>query len=102
MDSRTISCYFVGYAERSQGYKFYNPASRSIFETENARFLEDVEFGGEENIRNVAFDEDSVTDNDQVLVPITVQDTVIVQEYNENPTIDPVPVQENNENIVAA
>ena len=48
LDSRTISCYFVGYAERSRGYKFYNPASRSIFKTENARFLEDVEFGGKE------------------------------------------------------
>ena len=25
LDSRIISCYFVGYVERSQGYKFYNP-----------------------------------------------------------------------------
>ncbi|XP_015967041.1 uncharacterized protein LOC107490752 [Arachis duranensis] len=38
----------------------------------------------------------------QVFVPIIVQDTVIVQEQNENPTVDPVTVQENNENIVVA
>ena len=50
LDSRTISCYFVGYAERSQGYKFYNPTLRSFLETGNARFLEEVEFGKEENI----------------------------------------------------
>jgi transposase InsO family protein len=48
LDARTVSCYFVGYAERSRGYKFYNPISRTIFETGNARFLEDVEFGGGE------------------------------------------------------
>lgn len=47
LDSRTISCYFVGYAKRSQGYKFYNPTLRSFFETRNARFLKEVEFGKE-------------------------------------------------------
>ena len=57
MDSRTISCYFVGYAECSQGYKFYDPALRSIFETGNERFLEEVEFRKEENIRKVVFEE---------------------------------------------
>ncbi|XP_015932046.1 uncharacterized protein LOC107458351 [Arachis duranensis] len=57
---------------------------------------------GEGNIRNVAFNEDSITDNDQDLVPIIVQDTIIVQEHNENPIVDPVAVQENNENIIVA
>ena len=50
LDLRTISCYFVGYVERSRGYKFYNPTLRSFFEMENARFLEEVEFGKEEKI----------------------------------------------------
>ena len=44
--SRTISCYFIGYSERSSGYKFYDPTTKSIFETGNARFFEDVEFDG--------------------------------------------------------
>ena len=56
LDSRTISCYFVGYVERSRGYKFYDPTLRSIFEMGNARFLEEVEFGKEENIRKVIFE----------------------------------------------
>ena len=63
LDSRTISCYFVGNAEHSRGYKFYDPTLRSIFETENARFLEEVEFGKEENIREVVFEEEPVIDS---------------------------------------
>ena len=90
LDSRIISCYFVGYAERSQGYKFYNPTLRSFFETGNARFLEKVEFRKEENIRNVVFEEEPVIYSDQVLVPIIVQDITPVIEDNAQ-TIDIVP-----------
>ncbi|RDX92904.1 hypothetical protein CR513_24910, partial [Mucuna pruriens] len=43
LDSRTISCYFVGYVEHSRGYKFYYPTSRSFSEIENARILEEVD-----------------------------------------------------------
>ncbi|RDY10624.1 hypothetical protein CR513_04821, partial [Mucuna pruriens] len=64
LDSRTVSCYFVGYGECSRGYNFYNPNSRSFFETGNARILEEVEFEKEENIRNVVFEEESVIDID--------------------------------------
>ncbi|RDX64204.1 hypothetical protein CR513_57268, partial [Mucuna pruriens] len=46
--------------------------------TGNTRFLEEVEFGKEENIRNVDFKEESINDIGQVLVPITVQETTIV------------------------
>ena len=35
-------------------------------------------------------------------MPIVVQDTVIVQEQNENPTVNLVTIQENDENIVVA
>ena len=34
LDSRTISCYFVGYVECSQGYKFYNPTLISFLRQE--------------------------------------------------------------------
>ena len=47
LNSRTVSCYFFGYPERSQGFKFYDPTTRTFFETGNARFLEEVEFVGE-------------------------------------------------------
>ena len=46
LDSRTISCYFIGYSERSMVYKFYDPTTKAIFETRNAWFIEDVEFVG--------------------------------------------------------
>ena len=35
MDSRTISCYFIGYSERSRGFKFYYPFTNTIIETNN-------------------------------------------------------------------
>ena len=31
LNSRTISCYFIGYSERSRGYKFYDPTIKAIF-----------------------------------------------------------------------
>ena len=55
LDSRTISCNFVGYSERSRGYKFYDPTTRSIFETGNAWFFEDEEFAGGERIKDFVF-----------------------------------------------
>ncbi|RDX69076.1 hypothetical protein CR513_51855, partial [Mucuna pruriens] len=67
LDSIIVSCYFVGYAKRSRGYKFYDPISRSFFKTRNVRTLEKVEFEKEENIRNVFFEEEFV--NDIVLQP---------------------------------
>jgi transposase InsO family protein len=93
LDARTVSCYFVGYAERSRGYKFYNPISRTIFETGNARFLEDVEFGGGGSIRSVVFDEETVTNNDQVFIPIIVPETV--PEIN-NDVIPNIPQAQDN------
>ena len=46
LNSKTVRCYFVGYSERSRGYKFYDPKTKSIFEMGNAWFFEDVEFAG--------------------------------------------------------
>ena len=82
LNSRIISCYFVGQAECSRGYKFYDHTLRSIFETENARFLEEVEFGKEENIRKVVFKEEPVIDSAQVLISIIVQETTPIIENN--------------------
>ncbi|KAH9656751.1 hypothetical protein KPL70_022797 [Citrus sinensis] len=83
LDSKTVSSYFVGYAERSRGFKFYDPSTRSIFETGTATFLEDVEFGGRNLVRNIVFkDEEGSTvafDNVQVLIP------VIDHEVNSDP-----------------
>ncbi|RVW98877.1 Retrovirus-related Pol polyprotein from transposon TNT 1-94 [Vitis vinifera] len=47
LDSRTISGYFIGYPDKSKGYRFYCPNhSVRIVETGNARFLENGEISG--------------------------------------------------------
>ena len=56
-----MSCYFVGYSERSRGFKFYDPSTRSLFETGNTKFIEDVELSERESLRNVVFEEEFVS-----------------------------------------
>ena len=41
-------------------YKFYDPSNKSFFETGNARFLEDIEFEGEDKVRNIVFEEEII------------------------------------------
>lgn len=96
LDSKTISSYFIGYAERSRGYKFYDPTNRSIFETGIATFFEDVEFGGRNPVRDIVFEEEAgviplpTTTFDQSQVPIPV----IAREVISDPQPDNV-VQDN-------
>ena len=61
LDSKTVRCYFVGYSERSRGFKFYDSSTRSFFETNNAKFIEDVELSGREPLRKVVFEEKYVS-----------------------------------------
>ncbi|KAH9679437.1 hypothetical protein KPL71_026134 [Citrus sinensis] len=95
LDSKAVSSYFVGYAKRSRGFKFYDPSTRSIFETGTATFFEDVEFGGRNPIRNIVFeDEEGSTvafDNVQVLIP------VIDHEVNSDPQPSDNVVQPQNQ-----
>ena len=104
MDERTVSYYFVGNVECSRGFKFYNPTIRSFFETGNARFFEDVEFRGEDNIRCVVFEEQE-NNQDQVLIPDVVfcLNTTLHNAQGILPNIiqDFVMVQDNNEVISA-
>ena len=61
LDSRNVSCYFVGYPEKTKGFKFFSPLTKSFFETGNARFFEDVMFEGDDKVRNVVFEEESIS-----------------------------------------
>ncbi|KAL6345439.1 hypothetical protein AAG906_017155 [Vitis piasezkii] len=47
---------------RSRGFKFYDPSSKSFFETGNAKFIEDVEYGG----KNINTLELSSTHNEEL------------------------------------
>ena len=42
LDSKTVSCRFIGYPDKSKGYRFYCPSRFTKFvETRQAVFLED-------------------------------------------------------------
>ena len=94
LDSRTISCYFVGYSERSRGFKFNDTTMRSFFETGNARFLEEVEFEGEDKSRDIVFEEEFIS-----LPTVVIDDDhelifdVVVGVNPEQDIVDPLSIQ---------
>ncbi|KAL6315384.1 hypothetical protein AAG906_000494 [Vitis piasezkii] len=76
LDSKTVSSYFIGYAERSRGFKFYDPAIRSILRR-NATFLRMFSLGRNQ-ARNIVFEEEEGStiafDNVCVSLPIIDQE----------------------------
>ena len=97
MDSRTVSCYFIVYSERSRGYKFYDLTTKSIFETGIARFFEDVKFDGGDKDMDFVFEEEYVDiptiviDIDQAPIPDIVQEADPNQNNIQEP---PVPEEQ--------
>ena len=81
LDPRTISGFFIGYPEKSKGYRFYCPNhSMRILESVNARFIENGNISGSSESRNIEIKETLVetsTSNvpSQVIVPVTVAQT---------------------------
>ena len=51
LEPRTVSSYFIGYSEQSRGYKFYDPKSKTIFETGTTTFFEILSLGGETRLK---------------------------------------------------
>jgi transposase InsO family protein len=59
LDPRTISGYFIGYAERFKSYRFYCPShSTRIVESRNAKFLENDLISGSDQTRNIVSKKD--------------------------------------------
>jgi hypothetical protein len=91
LDPRTISGYFIGYAERSKGYRFYCPShSTRIEESRNAKFLENDLISGSDQIRNIVSENDhsesqSSTSSDRLVI---VYSTPQVQTGVEQPIIE--------------
>ena len=88
LDSKTVSCYFIGYPEKSKGYRFYCPDIQTKFvETRHDVFLEDDMIRGSMVAREISFEEKWVyvpTPMVQkpfftlpVVVVPTVQDTIV-------------------------
>ncbi|RVW97032.1 Retrovirus-related Pol polyprotein from transposon TNT 1-94 [Vitis vinifera] len=100
LDSRTVSCYFVGYSKRSRGFKFYDPSTRSFFETSNAKFIKDVESSGREPLRKVVFEEESVnipiimTGHGHIMFDDTIQNVQLITGIQDTPEIPPAQVME--------
>ena len=83
MDFRTISGYFIGYPEKSKGYRFYCPNhSTRIVESGNARFIENCDISGSDQMRNFSIQEVRV----QISVPKT--STIVVPELVSQPNKD--------------
>lgn len=91
LDSRTISCFFIGYPERSKGYRFYCPNHTTrIVETRNAEFIENGEISGSsgrkidlnENITDVS---NSVPVNTESTTLVPLNEVVNAPEVNEQP-----------------
>ena len=87
-------------------FKFYDPSTRSFFETGNAKFIEDVELSEREPLRNVVFEEESVsipiiaTGHGHIMFDDTIQNvqpiTEIVNTIEILPTqvVEPVQIHE--------
>ena len=59
LDPRTINGYFIGYAERSKGYRFYYPSHNTrIVESRNAKFLENDLISGSNQTKNIVSEKD--------------------------------------------
>ena len=59
LNLRTISGYFIGYSERSKGYRFYSPShSTRIVESRNAKFLENVLISESDQFQDIVYEKD--------------------------------------------
>ena len=84
LDSRTISGYFIGYPDKSKGYRFYcSNHSVRIVETGNARFLENGEISGSNEPRKVDVEEIRV-DIPPLFLPQEIVVPQPVQQVEEN------------------
>jgi hypothetical protein len=61
LDFKTVSCHFIGYPERSKGFRFYCPdRSTKFVETRHAVFLEDQMIRGSGTARKIDLEEKRV------------------------------------------
>ncbi|RVW95714.1 hypothetical protein VitviT2T_028824 [Vitis vinifera] len=97
MDPRTISGYFIGYAEKSKGYKFYCASHNTrIVESRNAKFLEYDLVSESDQFRNIVSDIDHTesqpsTSSDRLFI---VHNTPQVQTGVEQTIVEVQPVIE--------
>ena len=100
LDSKIVSCYFVGYSKKSRGFQLYDPSTRSFFETDNAKFIEDVKLSGREPLRKMVFEEESISipiitiGHGHIMFDDTIQNVQPIIEIADTPEIPPIQVVE--------
>jgi len=79
LDLRIVSCFFIGYSERSRDFKFYCPSTKNIIETDNAKFIEKIQNIGSQLHEDFTFEEE------QIVIPMTIipNDKVVVSPQRE-------------------
>ena len=90
LDPRTISCYFIGYLEKSKGYKFYCPNHYTkIVEMDMAKFLEN------------GIDSGSYESRKMMLSPIEESTSLLIKNFNYIQTSLEMPLlKENTDPII--
>ncbi|KAG9447194.1 hypothetical protein H6P81_013322 [Aristolochia fimbriata] len=96
LDPRTISGYFIGYPERSKGYRFYCPThSTRIVESRNAKFLELDSISGSIQFQDTFSERDQPSTSSERMVVIhrlLPEEPSTEQLINEIPQIEAEPV----------
>ena len=84
LDSWTISGYFIGYPEKSKGYRFYCPNhSLRIVEIGNAKFIETGEVSGSDDRQLMEIKEIKINIPLPINVPSsTVQSNIVLELIN--------------------
>jgi len=107
LDARTISGYFIGYPEKSKGYRFYCLThSTRIVETGNARFIENGETSRSEALRNVEIKEVRVqvsltsTSTSRIVVPLADEPHNDQEEQISDPEVNNEPIVEQPQEII--
>ena len=61
LDPRTVSGYFIGYAEKSKGYSFYCPSrAMRIVKSHNAKFLDNDVLSERDQPQNLVFEKNHI------------------------------------------
>jgi hypothetical protein len=107
LDSKTVSCFFIGYPEKSKGFRFYCPDKYTKFvETRHIVFLEEEMIRGSTVVRKIDLEEKRVCAPNPMIqepyfsvpvVPTSTVPEVVVQAPVATPPVptmgeDPKPV----------
>ncbi|RVW83861.1 Retrovirus-related Pol polyprotein from transposon TNT 1-94 [Vitis vinifera] len=99
LNPRTISAYFIGYAEMSKGYRFYCPSHNTrIVVSRNAKFLENDLISGSDRFQDIVSEKDHIdaqpsTSSDRLIV---IQNAPQVQTGDRQPIIEAPQIANDN------